>query len=73
MLHLAADRQSWAAGIVSREHVGQTVTSTRHASAHPMPDVQYFPPGVDRDIYRAWLALGEYIADRTVREGTSDV
>lgn len=72
MIFLGSDRKSWAAGIMSREHHGRTTLSMRLARAHPMPPLEYVPPGVDVDVYRAWLALGALIAGPESAEGTDE-
>lgn len=72
MIFLGSDRKSWAAGIVSKEHQGRTTLSMRLARAHPMPPLEYVPPGADVDVYRAWLALGAYLARDERAEGTDE-
>lgn len=67
LLHLGSDGSAWAAGLVTSEWQGAVRVDRRLSASHPMPDVPSFPAGVDRDVYRAWLALGEVIRQQVER------
>lgn len=65
LLHIARDNNSWAAGVISSEWAGATRLDRRLSSSRPLPAVEYFPPGSDRDVYRAWLALGDLLSQQS--------
>jgi hypothetical protein len=69
ILHIGAGGVSWAAGIITTEHRGPTTVNRRFASAHPMPEIMSFPHGVDPDIWRAYVALSEYLRLEIEQQG----
>lgn len=64
MLHLGAEGSTWAAGIVRAEWQGAVQVNSRFARAHPMPAVESVPVGVDRDVWLAYVALGELVREQ---------
>lgn len=63
MVHLTADGQ-YAVGVVSSEWQGAVKVSRRHARLRPVPGPDWYPPGVDRDLYRAWIALDSLLSEQ---------
>ena len=62
LVHLTSDEQ-YAVGVVASEWQGAVKVSRRLARLRPAVEPGWFPPGVDRDIYRAYLALGDLIVE----------
>jgi hypothetical protein len=52
---------SYAVGIITSEWQGSVRLDRRLARAHPMPDDLPPPPGVNLDVWRAFLALSDLI------------
>lgn len=69
MTHLTADGQ-YAVGVVTTEWQGSVKVNRRLARLRPVDQPLWFPPGVDRDVYRAYVALGSLI-DEQRTDGTS--
>jgi hypothetical protein len=63
MTHLTTD-DHYAVGVVTSEWQGAVKVSRRLARLRPVPQVDVFPPGVDRDVYRAWVALGALVGEQ---------
>ena len=62
LTHLTSDGQ-YAVGVVSQEWQGAVKVSRRLARLRPTVGPSWYPPGVDRDVYRAYWALGELIQE----------
>lgn len=62
LVHLTSDSQ-YAAGIVSSEWQGAVKVSRRLARLRPLVEPHWYPPGVDRDVYRAFCALDALVAE----------
>lgn len=70
VMHLSADGESWAAGVIVSEWNGSVRVDRREARAHPMPVVTSTPRGVSEPVWRAYCALTEIV--RTQVEGAAD-
>lgn len=60
LTHLTTDGH-YAVGIVSSEWQGAVKVTRRLARLRPIDAPVWYPPGVDRDVYRAYQALGALI------------
>jgi hypothetical protein len=63
LVHLTSDGQS-AVGVVASEWQGAVKVSRRLARLRPAREPEWFPPGVDRDVYRAYMALGDLVVEQ---------
>lgn len=64
LTHLTADGQ-YAVGVVSSEWRGAVKVSRRLAQLRPLVGPGWYPQGVDRDVYRAYLALAALLKEQS--------
>lgn len=65
LIHLTAADQ-YAVGVVTSEWQGAVRVSRRLARLRLVAAVDWYPPGVDRDVYRAYLALAALLKEQCV-------
>jgi hypothetical protein len=63
LIYLTSSSQ-YAVGIITSEWQGAVRLDRRLARLRPVDPPEYFPPGVDRDVYRAYLALGALVLEQ---------
>lgn len=68
LTHLTSDGQ-YAVGVVSSEWQGAVKVSRRLAQLRPLVSPVWYPPGVDRDVYRAYLALANLLREQSPESG----
>lgn len=62
-IHLTGDSQ-YAVGIITSEWQGSVRVDRRLARIRPLVEPHWYPSGVDRDVYRAWVALDALITEQ---------
>jgi hypothetical protein len=70
LTHLTSDGQ-YAVGVVSSEWQGAVKVSRRLARLQPLVGPDWYPPGVDRDVYRAYLALAALLKEQSPDSGVA--
>lgn len=62
-VHLTGNGQ-YLVAIVSQEWQGAVRLDRRLARLRPLVEPAWYPTGVDRDVYRAWVALDALITEQ---------